>query len=482
MTKKLFRTLVVCLGAALTAQGFWSTSARAQSWALPVPEGPAIFLRFLESFQEENTDTADAYYRAVDPYNRRDTMIKWWVHNGFLASATTPWKGAGGTLPSEVEGGPVLPAGDENIQVDFNSTTGGSSRATFVNDADLGFGRRHYLRTNAGGALASCVENYGTNQDLFPNLDPNLPAGSPLAGGPRFYDVPKGSAEQQNILDVVTSRNQRGLVATVCMEYVAPDEDPTGKKRVTFYVFAANGTRVGSGIDLDGRGGKDNPGVCNVCHGGKPQEVTYNALGEAVYPNQGDTGAFFLPWDLETFVFDGKPGFTREDQELNLRELNRAVLNHHNKAATFDEVSGLTRQVAPVEMIKGWYGGAGLPNPTFDGEFVPKGWRNSTPGVPDGARRAYREVIGPTCRACHAQRESALDFATFKGFDAFRVEIKNLTFTAPYALGHGVTDDSPARPGDDRAVMPLALRTYVNFWNSTNPTRLFNFINSLPPQ
>lgn len=480
MNRNLFRPLALSFGVLLIAVGFWSQTIAAQNWALPVPGGPAVFLRFLESFQEENTDTADAYYRAVDPYNRRDTMIKWWVHNGFLASATTPWKGAGGTLPSEVPGGPALPAGDENIQVDVNSSTGGSSRATFVNDADLGFGRRHYLRTNAGGALASCVENYGTNPDELPNLDPNVPPTSPLFQGPRFYDVPRGSVEQQNILDVVGSRNQRGLVATVCMEYVAPDDDPTGKKRVTFYVFAANGTRVGSGIDLDGRGGKDNPGVCVVCHGGKPQKVTYNALGEAVYPNKGDTGAFFLPWDLETFVFDDTDGFRREDQEKNLRELNRAVLKHHSQAANFDEVSGLTRQVAPVELIKGWYGGAGLPNPTFDGEFVPKGWRNSTPGVPDGAPSVYREVIGPTCRACHAQRESALDFATFKGFKAFRDEVKNLTFTEAYRLSHGPIDDSPARPGDDRAVMPAALRTYVNFWNSTEPTQLFNFLRSLP--
>jgi hypothetical protein len=210
-----------------------------------------------------------------------------------------------------------------------------------------------------------------------------------------------------------------------------------------------------------------------------------------VYPDFGDTGAYFLPWDVPMFIFDGDPigavaeaGFSRADQEKNFRELNRAVLEHHSQAAKYDEVSGLRRQRAPVEMIKGWYGGtADLPSETFHEDFVPAGWTpNPARGIPAGADALYREVIGPTCRACHAQRESALDFATFKGFDAFRDEITNLTFTVPFELSHSTSDDSADRPGDDKAVMPLALRTYENFWNGLNPTKLQNFINSLPPR
>jgi hypothetical protein len=472
MARALFRWLTVSLGVVLLAAGFWSHSVTAQSWALPVPGGSAIFLRFLESFQSEDANTADAYYEAVDPFDRRLTLKAWLVNAGFLASETTPWTGPGSAIPDL-----STPAGDSQIQVD--EANGGSARATYVNGADLGFGRRMYLRTNPGGALASYVENYGTDRTLFPQDN----------GLPRFFDVPNGDALQQNILDVVKSRNPNGLVATVVMEFVAPDQDPTGPKRTTFYVYGANGQRVGiNGLNLDGRGDKGNPGVCLVCHGGKPQ-----ALVNGVYPNFGDTGAYFLPWDVPTFIFDGdpdgplgvtaEPGFSRADQEKNFRELNRAVLMHHSQAATFDEVSGLRRQVAPVEMIKGWYGGADLPNDTFDEDFVPRGWRpNAERGIPPGARRIYREVIGPTCRACHAQRDSSLDFATFKGFDTFRDEIMNLTFTAPFALSHGVIDDSPARPGDDRAVMPLALRTYENFWNSATPVSLFNFMSSLPPR
>jgi len=483
MRTNLFRIVgVVSLGVAMPALGLWSASVKAES-ALPAPGGRNIFLRFLESFQAEDfvvdpgppevleiLGTADAYYRAVDPFDRRLTMKDWLVTTGFLASDTTPWTGAGSAFPDLGS-----PTGDSNIRVD--EAHGGSARATYVNGADLGFGRRMYLRTNAGGSLASFVENYGTDKTLF--AQPN--------GFPRFFDVPNGDALQQNILDVVKTRNPNGLVATVVMEFVAPDQDPTGEKRTTFYVYGANGQRVGiAGLNLDGRGSKANPGVCLVCHGGKPQ-----ALVNGEYPNFGDTGAYFLPWDVPTFIFDGDPdgplgvtaapGFSRADQEKNFRELNRAVLSHHKQGAQFDEVSGLTRRVAPVEMIRGWYGGATLPNDTFDESFVPVGWRPSEErGIPAGARRVYREVIGPTCRACHAQRESALDFATFRGFDALRAEILNLTYTVPYTLAHAANDDSPARPGDDRAVMPLALRTYENFWNGTAPARLRNFIESLP--
>jgi mono/diheme cytochrome c family protein len=265
----------------------------------------------------------------VDPFDRRLTLNDWLVTTGFLASSTRPWTGPGSAIPDVSS-----PAGDGNILVD--EANGGSAKATYVNGADLGFGRRMYLRTN--------------------------------------------------------------------------------------------------------------PGVCLVCHGGKPQ-----ALVNGVYPNKGDTGAYFLPWDVGTFIFDAEAGFTKADQEKNFRELNRAVASHHQQGAKSDPVSGLTRRVAPVELIRGWYGGATLPNDTFDESFVPVGWRPSVErGIPVGARKIYREVIGPTCRACHAQRESALDFATFKGFDVHRASSLNLTYTVPHALANGAVDDSPARPGDDR--------------------------------
>jgi hypothetical protein len=409
------------------------TSCLGGEVALPAPGGANVFLRFLEHFSPEDAATADSYYAAVDPYNKRTTLRDWLVTNKFLAAGDAFYPGTAGD------------PGDGNIQTD--------AIAVYLNGADLGFGRRMYLRRNADGELASYVENYGDDNKQF-NGVPEL-----------------------DILDNAENRDQTGLIATVCMEFRAPDDDPGGKKRVTFYTYGADGSRVGiNGLNLDGRGDKAQPGVCNVCHGGGPKPPV-----NGVYPDKGDTGAYFLPWDVATFKFDTRPGsaFTRETQEAQFKNFNQAVLAHHSQAVEFDPIAGINRRNAPVELIRGWYGGATLPNATFNEDFVPLGWRVSEErGVPTGSARIYREVIGPYCRACHIQRERAVDFATYKGFIVHKDAIQDLVYTVPFANGGG--DDSGTRPGDDRAVMPLALRTYDNFWNSSAPELLCRFLKRTP--
>ena len=418
--------------------------------ALPAPGGGNVFLRFLESFRFEDGATGDAYYRAVDPGNRRTTLQDWLVVNKFLqpGQAFGPGTGSNGT------------PGDTNIATD--------AKAIYLNAADLGFGRRMYLRRNANGALASYVENYGNdlrqiNTDPVEGVDAN---GNPI----RDVDV----------LENAKTRDANGLIATVCMEYVAPDDNPTGRKRVTFYTYNSQGQRISiQKLNLDGRGDKAQPGVCNVCHGGAPK-----ALVNGIYPDKGDTKAYFLPWDVATFKFDTAPGFRRTDQEDQFRNLNDAVLVHHSQRAKLDETSGIIRPVAPVELIRGWYGiGTATRIPSgavFDENFVPVGWRPSTAlGIPNGADDVYREVMGPNCRACHIQRESSLDFATYKGFIKLRDATEDLVFRVPFKLA-GTTVQGAPRPGDDKAVMPLALRTYNNFWKSAAPDKLCEFLATIP--
>jgi mono/diheme cytochrome c family protein len=426
---------VMSLAVALAVLGLWLPSVKAQSGTLtpllPAPAGENVFLRFLESWNTENFDTGKAYYDAVDPYGKRTNLKDWLVVNGFLASSTSAF--GPGTLAS---------TGDENIQTD--------AMAVYQNAADLGFGRRMYLRRNADGALASYVENYGDDAQQF--FDADL-------------------ADEDQILDNASTR-RKGLLATVAMEYVAPDDEPNGEKRVTFYTFGGNGQRTEiANINLDGRGDKANPGVCLVCHGGKPQPVV-----GGIYPNKGDTGARFLPWDVGTLVFGTDPRYGRTAQEPAFKNFNAAVRDHHTQARTLDEVSGLRRQIAPVELINGWYGGPTLPNDTFDDSFVPRGWRPSEAlGIPAGSAAIYRDVIGPTCRSCHAQRDAALDFATYKGFAAHRDTMLDVVYEVPTN-----TFLNGLRPGDEGAVMPLALRTYVNFWETNGPQRLRNFIRNIP--
>lgn len=541
-----------------------------------VPNDPDGFLAFLNQSSPlyiENETTADAYYRTIDPDNLRLTLNDFKRFNDLS---------------------------DDEV-------------AIYVNDADLGFGRRMYVTVNPDGSVASCVENFG-------------------GPGETLQEIVSAPPE----VKLANAKARNGLIATVCMEYtgtpgtaqpangipdlsVAPNVRLSGRKYVKFFTYGPDGSRI-TNADLDGRGAKYQPGLCNVCHGGQPV-----ALENGVYANNGDTGAQFLPWDLDTFVYDTEPGFTRADLEPLLKKFNQAVLATYPQPQTFsfsgnvaipdngnvataihvagvtdpitsitvsidtdvsgsagivhdsadqlelvlrapsgeqfilassgtgtgpgdnatgmrdlffsdnaeivfrrhkvffrsgetteysgtfmaddslplvqytdcdpddtqprsdlgctsangewqlivfDEVNGGTGFVkawsihfngvpdaaytpAPVEMIRGWYGGKQLPSPTFNGEFVPDGWlAENNPGAPADTEELYLKVLGPTCRACHAQRgtmrRNEIDFSTYAEFMSYVDDIETLVY--------------------DEGLMPLAKRTYQNhFWPGDKP-------------
>lgn len=274
--------------------------------------------------------------------------------------------------------------------------------ATYLNNVDLNFGRDMYVKELPDGSVASYVQNY-----------------------PTLTDAVDGT----------------GLLATVAMEFRAPVDaagDPLGRPPITtFYVFDGDGQRVNR-IDLDGRGEKYVPGLCNVCHGGKPKDLRDD---DGRYLDDGDTGAKWIPWDLDTYRFH--PSRTRASQEAAFKAMNRVILS------TFPTVT--TRG-----LVHGWYGGAGMPNSAFDGGYLPSGWT--------GKPALYREVVAPSCRACHAQRgtyhnaggffqgealQTSLEFNSFGAFEGYRDQIEDLVY--------------------DQGVMPLALRTYQLFWRSDQP-------------
>ncbi len=118
---------------------------------------------------------------------------------------------------------------------------------------------------------------------------------------------------------------------------------------------------------------------------------------------------------------------------------------------------------APVELIRGWYGGASAanptPNPTFNSQFVAKGWQVpavSVNGQILNPSDLYLQVMGPTCRACHAQRgnmrRNEIDFASYDKFiGVYGKQIASLVY--------------------DKGLMPLARRTYQNhFWAKNGST------------
>ncbi|MCI0505520.1 MAG: Ig-like domain-containing protein [Gammaproteobacteria bacterium] len=340
----------------------------------PVLRDDNRFLAFLNQTSplfDEDANSARAYYAAIDPANQCTTLDAWRNVNGF------------------------------NI--------GADAFAVYINNNDLGFARRMFVRTDPiTGVVASYVENFATLADAL---------------------------------------NQVNLIATVAMEYtVAPGQDPLdpdARHYTTFYVFNGNGNRD-LGADLDGRGFKFVPGLCNICHGGRPK-----ALVNGAYPDAGETGGGFIPWDLDTYLFaDATASVSRADQENQFKIFNRTVLSTNPGAAQ--------RQV-----VEGWYGGSGLPANTFNGGFVPPGW--SFPDAPANATQLYLQVVAPSCRACHVMRgspqQSDIDFSTYAKFISYKPRIEHLVY--------------------DEGTMPLALRTFDRFWNNINiPETLAIYLNS----
>src|SRR5215470_849399 len=87
--------------------------------------------------------------------------------------------------------------------------------------------------------------------------------------------------------------------------------------------------------NLDFIGFKQHPGVCFICHGGKPVNLT----SSGAYPNQGNVSGFrMLPLDIRNLLFssdsggeqpstNGSVAYTdRSHQELQIKEYNIAVL------------------------------------------------------------------------------------------------------------------------------------------------------------
>ena len=367
-----------------------------------VPSDPNSFLTFLESYVVENDTTATAYYKAVDPRSRRLTLPDWLVVNGFI------------TKPSDFP--PFGTSNDTAVKRD--------AFAMYVNDVDLGVTRRFYSLTDGQGNVSIYTENYGCLAD---------------------------------------AKARRAPLATVAMEWRAADDGSNPLSRfTTFYAYGPDNKRILQ-INLDGRGDKAIPGNCQTCHGGKPRALDTTGA----YPNHGNIGASFLPWDIKAFIFDTvDPALSRAAQEARIKKLSQAAYATYSKKLKFDEVAGYSRPSGLAELVEGWYGGPGLPSPTFIETFTPKGWL--PPYAPANAQDLYQKVVVPTCRSCHISRERSLDFTSYRGFAVFRDATKELVFKVLTSNNQGTV----VRPGDDRAAMPLALKTFNNFWTSNAPTLL----------
>jgi mono/diheme cytochrome c family protein len=371
-------------GSGAKAPGDINPGAPVQTAATAVA-GPDSFLLFpnpgLPSGATYETNTAeygDAYYRAVDPDNARDTLAKWKDANGF-------------GKPAGALGEVAVAMGDQR---------------------DLGYGRRMTARQNPDGSIAVLVENFRV-------------------------ETGAGYAYTPQNLDAAVVRDGRWHIGTNAIEY---SPGPNGTvKFAKFYNFdpATGERRVMA--DMDGRGLKAMPGMCINCHGGRADPLTppgadgkprFALVANALSGQRGDTQARLHMLDVDSFALSSNAGYTRADLEGAFKRINQMVLCTYPLAgASSAPEDGCRPPAGPNEWqggadaaLKAAYGGPGLPNAVFQGGYVPPGW------VSAGQSSLYRNVVQQACITCHALRGTAnqadIAFMSYAAFQGYAGEVR----------------------------------------------------------
>jgi len=216
-------------------------------------------------------DFPQAYYATIDPLDTRTDFRAWRVANGFLSVD-------GQTAPCE-------PPDCERV------------RARFRDTKDLGYGRDMTMRRDhVTGDVAVYVENYQV--DAITGLPYGPLNAEALAAGDRSWNF--------------------GVNAIEFSAY--PYDGPDAPLFAKFYNFAGDGKRAtgtsGSlqhAIDLDGRGPKNMPTPCIVCHGGLgrtlviPDPADPGGTGRVLAPTlpgrpAGDVMANLQPLEQDTLT------------------------------------------------------------------------------------------------------------------------------------------------------------------------------------
>ena len=187
-------------------------------------------------------------------------------------------------------------------------------------------------------------------------------------------------------------------VACVAMEWsTAPGVNGGATPFTKFLTFGPDGSLIPS-VNLDGRGEKYMPGACIACHGG-------SQIGGR-FPERGNPSPFlgsrFLGFDSGNYLFSTAAGLSEADQGKALRDLNELVQLTEG---------GPGSNTATAKLIKGWYAGGGN---QLNKAYVPVDPSDPDPANPSVGWHAsadkalfYREVIGTSCRTCHAALGSA---------------------------------------------------------------------------
>jgi hypothetical protein len=218
--------------------------------------------------------------------------------------------------------------------------------AGHFNASDLGFWRRISMvedkRSGYKGNLAFTTVNYATEYDAVNNVN---------------------------------------AVSIVNMEY---SSGPEGDRITKFYIYdGLTGERLTKTVfDPDPATAEELylPAGCFSCHGGDDDAEA--PLPDGYNEGSGETNGGFLAFDFNVFEFGSL--VTRADQEVAVKKLNQGVLK--------TDPPGAVRK-----LIRGLYGGKGLPRDTQDSGYMPSSW---------AAEPQLYQVIVTDCLGCHTLSDS----------------------------------------------------------------------------
>lgn len=298
----------------------------------------------------------------------------------------------------------------------FGLGNASEAQAVYYNAGDLGIGRE--MHCIVSGANRACyVTNYADR--LPPGNDPKkrVFAGNDASVNDALADAVKGI---------------QGLPGTDPIATVAiVEETSSGTPNVLFMVYDAGGNLLDNAtLDASAHPNTQVPTNCLSCHAGN------GSISGGTVAN-----AHFLPFDLDSFRYSSDPNFTESAQLEQFRKLNAVVQQTgHSQALT--------------DLLEGWYppNGPQTGAATFNGDFIPSGWSYRP------ATEVYQYGIKKYCRTCHLG-QTITDFAT-------AAQLTNLE-----TAGHVVTSYLC-----DQHLMPQALVTQNNFWNSSARAHILGFL------
>lgn len=479
------------------------------------------FLTFLGSFVAENPASSRAYYLAIDPNTTKPTFQDWLKNAGFI-SDTSQWNAFGPQKFACNLPGCDYPAGTYGngiINTDAHVIVLNAADLGFVRNQ---FIRCVPSCTAKNPKIYTYLENYpvapfakgGSN---FGSQDPTLVSSAyPLqseaaAAINSAINRPLGVAPFDPLISLDPTKAKvcapasdgcLDRIADVAFEWVPPVTNPTSSTRFgTLYAYQffpdANNNitetvnfapeLVGNAKVLDFKTGqfvtvvagdkfapnldfigfKQHPGVCLVCHGGAPAKLT----STGAYPHGGNINGFrLLPLDNRNLLFtsdSGPEATSRANQEAAIKVYNQEVLKTVPTYAETDD-QGVTRVAHLREVITGWYSSGdnysndtSMSGTTQKAGWIPKGWRDTTHGgtAPAGAETVYSNVVGPSCRSCHFNRELSLDFGTYANFHQ-ESDLQQLALIA------ACKQNNPDPPDPGAKFMPLAHLTFERFWQT----------------